>query len=64
MWTSIARHGFKFKEFPGYEGAFMMLTAPEGTQLFLFHEDFLGELITVAEGEEEDREAIEEEVEI
>ncbi len=37
------------KEFPGFEGAFMVLTAPEGTQLFLFDEDFLGEAIVVDE---------------
>lgn len=64
VWTSIAQHGFEFKEFPGYEGAFMSLTAPEGTQLFLFHEDFLGELIQVAEGDQADSEIIAEEVEI
>jgi hypothetical protein len=52
VWTAIAQHGFKFKEFPGFEGAFMALTAPEGTVLYLFTEDFLGELIEVAEGEE------------
>ncbi len=61
VWTSIAQHGFKFKEFPGYEGAFMSLTAPEGTTLFLFDEDFLGELIVVAEGEEAEDEMAEEE---
>lgn len=59
VWTSIAQHGFEFKEFPGFEGAFMSLTAPEGTTLFLFEEDFLGELIVVAEGEEREEEIIE-----
>ncbi len=59
VWTSIAQHGFKFKEFPGYEGAFMSLKAPEGTTLFLFDEDFLGELIIVAEGEEVEQEVVE-----
>jgi hypothetical protein len=52
VWTAIAQHGFKFKEFPGFEGAFMALTAPEGSVLYLFAEDFLGELYEVAEGEE------------
>ena len=60
VWTSIAQHGFDFKEFPGYEGAFMALRAPEGTMLFLFDEDFLGELIVVAEGEEAEEEIAEE----
>ncbi len=61
VWTYIAQHGFKFKEFPGFEGAFMSLQAPEGTMLYLFHEDFLGELIQVAEGEEAEEEMAEEE---
>jgi hypothetical protein len=49
VWTAIARHGFSFKEFPGFEGAFMVLQAPEGTMLYLFKEDFLGESYEVAE---------------
>ncbi len=62
VWTAIAQHGFKFKEFPGFEGAFMALTAPEGTVLYLFKEDFLGELYEVAEGDEaEEEEGTEEE---
>ena len=56
VWTAIAQHGFKFKEFPGFEGAFMALTAPEGTVVYLFAEDFLGELYEVAEGEEDEEE--------
>ena len=52
VWTAIAQHGFTFKEFPGFEGAFMMLEAPEGTNLYLFAEDFLGELYEVSETEE------------
>jgi len=51
VWTAIARHGFQFKEFPGFEGAFMALQAPEGTMLYLFSEDFLGESYEVAETE-------------
>ena len=51
IWKVIAKHGLKFKEFPGYEGAFMSLIAPEGTSLFLFSGDFLGELYEVAEEE-------------
>ena len=61
VWTAIAQHGFKFKEFPGFEGAFMALTAPEGTVLYLFKEDFLGELYEVAEGDEAEEEASREE---
>jgi len=41
--------GLEVKQFPGFEGAFMVLTAPEGTQLFVFDEDFLGEPIEVDE---------------
>ena len=36
-------------DFPGYEGAFTVLHAPEGTKLYLFEEDFLGESIEVTE---------------
>ena len=54
VWTAIARRGFKFKEFPGYEGAFMALQAPEGTTLYLFKEDFLGESYEVAETDEQE----------
>lgn len=62
VWTAIAKHGFKFKEFPGFEGAFMALTAPEGTMLYLFKEDFLGEGYEVAETDElEEEEGDEEE---
>ncbi|MDH4072226.1 MAG: VOC family protein [Gammaproteobacteria bacterium] len=52
VWIALARHGFEHKEFPGYEGAFMVVTAPEGTDLFLFEEDFLGELYEVEETDE------------
>ena len=30
-------------EFPGFEGAFRLVEAPEGTCLFLFDKDFLGD---------------------
>ena len=52
VWIALAKDGYEHHEFPGYEGAFMALTAPEGTMLFLFEEDFLGELYEVSEGEE------------
>jgi hypothetical protein len=51
IWIALARHGFAHKEFPGFEGAFMQIEAPEGTTLFLFEEDFLGELYEVQETE-------------
>jgi catechol 2,3-dioxygenase-like lactoylglutathione lyase family enzyme len=49
VWIALAKHGFTHKEFPGFEGAFMSVTAPEGTTLYLFDEDFLGELYEVDE---------------
>lgn len=52
VWIALAKHGFEHQEFPGYEGAFMVLTAPEGTMLYLFDEDFLGELYEVSETDE------------
>ena len=52
VWIALAKHGFDHKEFPGFEGAFMSVSAPEGTELFLFDEDFLGELYEVEETDE------------
>ena len=52
VWIGLARHGFTHREFPGYEGAFMSISAPEGTELFLFDGDFLGELYEVEENDE------------
>ena len=46
------RHGFTTQKFPGYEGAFRAIQAPEGTCLYLFDEDFLGESIEVAESDD------------
>jgi hypothetical protein len=45
----IEARSLEVKEFPGFEGAFMVLTAPESTRLYLFDEDFLGEPIEVDE---------------
>ena len=39
----IEQHGLVCERFPGFEGAFCVLKAPEGTPLYVFHEDFLGE---------------------
>jgi hypothetical protein len=52
VWIALAKHGFAHQEFPGFEGAFMALEAPEGTMLYLFNEDFLGELYEVSESDE------------
>lgn len=52
VWIALAKHGFAHKEFPGFEGAFMSVKAPEGTEIFLFDEDFLGEAYEVEETDE------------
>jgi len=49
---AIEFHGLKHKPFPGFEGAFVELQAPEGTSLFVFTEDFLGESYVVDESGE------------
>lgn len=43
--------GMRWQKYPGFEGAFAVLAAPEGTRLYLFDEDFLGESYEVTEGE-------------
>ena len=45
----LQHHGLRHERFPGYEGAFVAIEAPEGTRLFVFDEDFLGEPIQVEE---------------
>jgi len=45
----VERNGIPSEKFPGYEGAFRVLQAPEGTRLYLFEEDFLGEAYVVDE---------------
>lgn len=45
----IEQRGFDHEKYPGYEGAFVAITAPEGTTLFIFEEDFLGESYEVDE---------------
>jgi len=65
IWIALARHSFDHKEFPGFEGAFMSITAPEGTNLFLFDGDFLGETYVVDEnGEDDDDEEKETDIEL
>ena len=48
----ITRHGLPHETYPGYEGAFVALEAPEGTMLYAFGEDFLGDLIEVEESDD------------
>lgn len=48
----IEQSGLKHQPFPGFEGAFVALEAPEGTSLMLFSEDFLGETYLVDESNE------------
>lgn len=47
--AGLARHGIVAREYPGFEGAFHEIVAPEGTRLYLFEEDFLGETYIVEE---------------
>lgn len=48
----IERHGLDVERYPGYEGALMVIRAPEGTALFVFDEDFLGEPYEVDESDD------------
>ena len=48
----VAKHDLPHERFPGYEGAFLVLEAPEGTNLFVFDEDFLGEPYEVEESDD------------
>lgn len=45
----LEQHGFQHEKFPGFEGAFVAIRAPEGTTLYAFDEDFLGESYEVDE---------------
>jgi hypothetical protein len=47
--SMLEQRGFEYEKFPGYEGAFAAIRAPEGTELFIFEEDFLGEPYEVDE---------------
>jgi hypothetical protein len=48
----VEKHGVPHENFPGYEGAFMALKAPEGTVLYAFDEDFLGDTYEVEESDD------------
>lgn len=52
LMDTIAKHNLEHEKFPGYEGAFVALVAPEGTRLYAFEEDFLGDLIEVEESDD------------
>lgn len=45
----LEQKGMSFEKFPGFEGAFVAIKAPEGTTLYAFEEDFLGEKYEVDE---------------
>ena len=45
----LEQNGLSFEKFPGFEGAFVAIRAPEGTMLYAFEEDFLGEKYEVDE---------------
>lgn len=49
--TIIEEDMLAHKPYPGFEGAFVELRAPEGTTLFVFNEDFLGDAYVVTEEE-------------
>lgn len=44
--------GARVQKHPGYEGATAVIVAPEGTLLYVFSEDFLGETIEVEESDD------------
>ena len=45
----LEQRGIRHEKFPGFEGAFVAIMAPEGTVLYAFDEDFLGEAYEVDE---------------
>jgi hypothetical protein len=48
----IEKNGLWHETFPGFEGSFVALKAPEGTTLFVFDEDFLGDTYEVEESDD------------
>ena len=46
------QRAIQHREFPGFEGAFIEIVAPEGTRLYVFEQDFLGEPYIVEESGE------------
>ena len=49
LMAHLNQRGLHYQKFPGFEGAFVAIQAPEGTTLFVFKEDFLGESYEVEE---------------
>ena len=47
--AQLEQRGVDCRKFPGFEGAFAALRAPEGTMLYVFDEDVLGEAYEVDE---------------
>jgi catechol 2,3-dioxygenase-like lactoylglutathione lyase family enzyme len=45
----LEQGGFDYEKFPGFEGAFVAIRAPEGTTFYAFDSDFLGESYEVDE---------------
>jgi len=45
----LEQQGIEHEKFPGFEGAFVAINAPDGTTLYAFEEDFLGEAYEVDE---------------
>ncbi len=52
LMTLLEQRGFDHVKFPGFEGAFVEIRAPEGTTLYAFEEDFLGEAYEVEESDD------------
>ena len=48
----LEQHGMNTEKFSGFEGAFRIIAAPEGTKIYLFDEDFLGESYVVDESDD------------
>jgi len=48
----VEKQGLTHEMYPGFEGAFMALKAPEGTVLYAFDEDFLGDTYEVEESDD------------
>lgn len=48
----LEQQGIRSEKFPGFEGAFRVIAAPEGTRIYLFDEDFLGEAYVVDESDD------------
>ena len=51
---TLERHDIESEKYPGFEGAARVIEAPEGTRLYLFKEDFLGEAYEVSETDDAD----------